>query len=70
MFLLSGLICNKFRGDVIIFRGEVIYYGGDVIEGVVEDMICYIVKIVVVVNLWYVLIKKNVVFEVYGCIIL
>lgn len=67
---LSGSTRNKFRGDVTAFRGEVIHLGGDVTEGAVEDMICYIAKIAAVANLWHAPIKKNVVREVYGCIIL
>lgn len=51
-------------------RGEVIHLGGNVTEGAVEDMICYIEKIAAVANLWHAPIKKNVVREVYGCIIL
>lgn len=64
---LSGSTRNKFRGDVTALRGEVIHLGGDVTE---EDMICYIAKIAAVANLWHAPIKKNVVREVYGCIIL
>lgn len=50
--------------------GEVIHLVADVTEGAVEDMICYIEKIAAVANLWHAPIKKNVVREVYGCIIL